>query len=73
MIMKCIKKPVVVEAIQWTGDNVKEIEEFGALGNLDCLPVGGYIVKEADGKFYAYSNSAFHLIYERHLIWDENL
>ena len=26
--MKDRKKPVVVEAVQWTGDNVKEISEF---------------------------------------------
>ena len=26
--MKFRKKPVVIEAIQWTGDNLKEIEGF---------------------------------------------
>lgn len=26
------KKPVIIEAIQWTGDNIKEIEKF-CLGN----------------------------------------
>jgi hypothetical protein len=28
MIKKYVKKPIVIEAIQWTGDNLKEITEF---------------------------------------------
>ena len=26
--MKVIKKPVIVDAIQWTGDNINEIRDF---------------------------------------------
>lgn len=28
MMHKYVKKPVVIEAIQWTGDNTKEVLEF---------------------------------------------
>ena len=28
MIKKYVKKPIEVEAVQWTGDNAREIEEF---------------------------------------------
>ena len=26
--MKYKKKPVIIEAVQWTGENIKEIEHF---------------------------------------------
>lgn len=31
MIQKFIKKPVAIEAVQWTGSNLKEIIEFSGL------------------------------------------
>ena len=30
-VMKFRKKPVIIEAIQWTGDNLKEIIDFAGL------------------------------------------
>lgn len=33
MIKKYVKKPIVVKAVQWTGDNLNEIREFC---NCDC-------------------------------------
>ena len=35
--MKYRKKPVVIEAIQWTGENQKEIERFMKTGYLQVL------------------------------------
>ena len=34
MIKKYVKKPIEVEAVQWTGDNTDEIEKFT---NIACL------------------------------------
>jgi hypothetical protein len=73
MIMKWVKKPVVVEAIQWTGDNIEEMKEFGVETDLDILDIGGYVVKETNGSLYAYSQRAFYAVYERHLVWDDNI
>ena len=28
MIKKYIKKPVIIEAVQWTDDNISEIKDF---------------------------------------------
>jgi hypothetical protein len=30
MIKKFRKKPVIIEAMQWCGDNFQELEEFGS-------------------------------------------
>lgn len=35
--MKFRKKPVVIEAIQWTGDNFEKIKEFSASGIISHL------------------------------------
>ena len=37
-IIKATKKPVTVEALQWTGDNLYEVEVFihGAKPDLNC-------------------------------------
>ena len=40
------KKPVVIEAIQWTGQNVEEVEAFFNDGQDDDLLRGGPIVIE---------------------------
>ena len=66
-------KPVVIEAVQWKGNNMAEMEEFGVLVVLDSLKVGSYITKDAKGKFKVHTYEAFHEMYERHLVWDENL
>ena len=42
--MKVRKKPVVVEAVRWTGENFEEIEEFME-AVIDCLE---YIWAEAE-------------------------
>ena len=74
MTKKWVRKPVVIEAVKWTGDNTKEMEEFGVeIIFLDHIEVGSYVVKDEAGKFHLYSNSAFHLTFERHLTWEENI
>jgi hypothetical protein len=72
---KYIKKPVVVDAIEWTGDNQKELEEFGVkLKSPETILNGGeFIVREGNGSLTIYSRSAFFEVYQRHLEWDENI
>ncbi|WP_370819473.1 hypothetical protein [Agathobaculum sp.] len=56
--MKYRKKPIVVEAIRWTGDNGKEIEAFcgtdvmfGTIYEPD--PVSAACIHTLNGKMYA--------------------
>lgn len=68
MISTYFKKPVRIEAVQWTGDNVKEVKEFvkpiaeyledEAVILIHTLEgdmkanVGDYIIKGIKGEFY---------------------
>ena len=80
MIKKYRKKPIIVEAIQWTGDNFEEIYEFSK-GNC-CLAVdtgkliiktlegdmgaeqGSFIIKGKIGEFYPCREEIFLETYE---------
>ena len=67
-------KPVLVEAIEWTGKNAKEMEEeFGIVVNLDSLAPGSWIVKTAKGRLVVYTNEQFHRYHERELVWEDNI
>lgn len=75
------KKPVVIEAIQWTGDNLKELRQmdgfnavhtcFGGhlkVGTLEgnmSATVGDYIIKGVHGEFYPCKPDIFEKTYER--------
>lgn len=56
--MKYRKKPIVVEAIKWTGDNVKEISKFMEAS------MGDYIIKGVQGEFYPCKPDIFQKTYE---------
>lgn len=80
MVKKYRKKPIIVEAVQWTGDNYEEIYEF-TRGNC-CLTVddneliirtlegdmqtkkGSYIIKGKAGEFYPCKKEIFEQTYE---------
>ena len=77
--MKYIKKPIVVDAIIWTGYNQDEITNFvgkhifyvgnGELEipldrNISIAHSGDYIVKDHMGESYAVSPEAFESAYE---------
>lgn len=80
MIKKYIKKPIEVEAIQWTGDNTEEIEEFAkehiCRNFLEkCLlietlegdmkaMISDYIIKGINGEFYPCKADIFEKTYE---------
>lgn len=72
------KKPVVIEAIQWTGDNLNYIraftmrhgsgqdwppEIFTLEGPLNAI-VGDWIIKGSRGEFYPCKSDIFFQTYE---------
>lgn len=73
------KKPVEVEAIQWTGNNLKEVLEFSDKSYIDkdnyTLKIdtlegthiasrGDYIIKGIKGEFYPCKPDIFEATYE---------
>lgn len=80
MIQKYVKKPLEIEALQWTG-NEEEMREF--LGELFLLiyndeglrietlegPVkaslGDYVIKGIQGEFYPCREDIFHATYDQ--------
>ena len=78
MIKQYRKKPVVVEAVQWTGENYDEIVEFTrSKAKLYCrslvIPTlegdhfaskGDYIIKGVAGEFYPCKPDIFEQTYE---------
>ena len=80
MIKRYRKKPVVVEAIQWTGDNKVEIQQFmncyldentilrhltiPTLEGKHIASEGDYIIKGVNGEFYPCKPDIFKLTYE---------
>lgn len=77
--MKYRKKPVVIEAVKFTGYNLSEILEFcgvesttGVSGSLVIntlegimtAKIGDYIVKDVKGEIYPCDSEIFELTYE---------
>jgi hypothetical protein len=73
MAVKITRRPVIIEAVQWTGENVKEMEEFGVQAGLDTLSIGAFVVRNEKGKLEAFSKLAFHKVFQKHLVWEENI
>lgn len=74
------KKPVVIEAVRWTGENRSEILTFtenkGSWGDVTGMQIstpegvvtaseGDYIIKGVAGEFYPCKPEIFELTYER--------
>lgn len=77
--MKYKKKPVVVEAIEFDGDNFYEVEQFvkgnvfydflerlyiGTLEGEMLVREGDFIIKGVEGEFYPCKPNVFHKTYE---------
>ena len=77
--MKYRKKPVVVEAVRWNGNNHKEVIDFAenkiwfdGLGNIWIATLegdmvaktGDYIIKGVQGEFYPCKPDIFAETYE---------
>lgn len=78
MIKKYVKKPVAIEAVPWTGNNLAEINEFMKKfikvigltleiptleGNMKAS-LGDYIIKGVNGEFYPCKPDIFAKTYE---------
>ena len=78
MIKKYRKKPVVIEAIQWIGNNLSEIDNFIGRnvdnkettlvihtleGDMEAS-IGDYIIKGVNGEFYPCKPDIFDKTYE---------
>jgi hypothetical protein len=75
------KKPVEIEAIQWTGENCLEVDNFitvehdtfPAMGFIEIPTLegimtankGDYIIKGVQGEFYPCKPDIFEVTYER--------
>ena len=79
MINKYRKKPVIIEAIQWNGKNLTDIDNFvgGRLkikgsslvihtleGDMEAS-INDYIIKGVNGEFYPCKPDIFDKTYER--------
>ena len=79
MIMKYRKKPIIIEAIQWNGKNLSEIDNFmGRLvenkgttlvihtleGDMEAS-INDYIIKGVNSEFYPCKPDIFDKTYER--------
>lgn len=81
MINKYIKKPIPIEAVQYTGDNFKELYDFAGNdvyyqdgwvyvhtfeGDMKMKnKTGDYLIKGVHGEFYFCEKSVFEETYER--------
>ena len=75
------KKPVVIEAVQWTGENVKEVMDFmnwrnaahdtasgltiHTLEGNHHTSLGDWIIKCVNGEFYPRNPDIFEKTYEK--------
>ena len=78
MIKKFRKKPVTIEAIQWNGENLSEIDEFtkNEVKNHESVLIittlegdmyaslNDYIIKGVNGEFYPCKPDIFAKTYE---------
>ena len=74
------KRPVVIEAVQWTGENLLEILQFSEDSFIDrddytlkietlegvmTVSRGDYIVKGVEGEFYPCKPDIFEKTYDK--------
>lgn len=78
MSKKYIKKPIVIEAIQWTSENLSEIDKFtqGKVKNHESVLIiptlegemyaslSDYIIKGVNGEFYPCKPDIFDKTYD---------
>lgn len=72
-----VKKPVVIEAVVWNGNNAEEVKDFcpnsfisesqliieTLEGNMNAA-IGDYIIKGLAGEFYPCKPDIFHKSYD---------
>lgn len=76
-----MKKPVLIEAIEWTGSNIKEMSSFMNIEEVNLLQngelniptlegimhasIGDYIIKGIEGEFYPCKPDIFWKTYDQ--------
>lgn len=81
MVKQYRKKPVVIEAIEWTGSNLFDVCAFIGpsckltgrtkeltiitLGGIMTAAIGDYIIKGVKGEFYPCKPDIFEATYEK--------
>lgn len=79
--MKYRKKPVEIEAVEWNGENVKEVMDFMGWKNVEHDEINGlkiftlegkmnaskgdFIIKGVNGEFYPCKPDIFEKTYEK--------
>jgi hypothetical protein len=85
MIQKYVKKPIIVEAIQWNGRNTEDILKFCKVaeatlfditiktleGNMKA-EIGDYIIKGIKGEFYPCKADIFEETYDQVISENDN-
>ena len=78
MVKQYRKKPVVISAVKWDGDNIAEVLRFSSdcyiigadnlklhtLEGVMSASVGDYIIKGVKGEVYACKPDIFDMTYE---------
>lgn len=81
MIKLYVKKPVIITAVQYTGNNVNEIVEFIGKRNIDygdhlriktlegemIANIGDFIIRGVKGEFYPCKPDIFNETYKEYL------
>ena len=86
MIKKFRKKPVIIEAVQWLGDNFQELDDFGSDRDIVPNPDGtltiatlegnhiaqkkDWIIRGVKGEVYPCKPDIFEQTYEEVVIYD---
>jgi len=79
--MKYTKKPITIDAVEWTGKNEKEVMDFLERKNAECdkktglgiftlegrmqANIGDFIIKGIQGEFYPCKPNIFHQMYSK--------
>lgn len=79
MVKKYVKKPIPIDAVQYTGDNIDEVQDFCSDAFIEdgwlnvstfegtmkaSNKIGDYVVKGIKGEFYICEKSIFEETYE---------
>ena len=75
--MRYTKKPITIDAIQWTGDNYVQIAQFCDKAYYDTVlkiqtlegtmktTIGDFIIKGIKGEFYPCKPDIFEMTYDK--------
>lgn len=88
MIMEWRKKPVVIKAVQYDGDNIDEIKEFAGdsvvevfdgvysirtLEGKMMITKGDFIIQGINGEFYPCKPDIFYATYENITLMEDDI